>query len=76
MTDDQFKSRMYKDSMELHYICPRTGDRIECMLVGINFDEGIFFLTVIPNEKYRDWQILTVNHSHVEFPPKKLKVVV
>jgi hypothetical protein len=75
MTDEQFEKGKYTDSMELNYICPRTGDVIECLLTGINFDERIFFLTVVPNEKYVDWQLLTVNHSHVEFPKKKLKVV-
>jgi hypothetical protein len=79
MTEQEFKKRSFRHSQPLDYINPRTKDRIECLLMAVNFDGGTFQLWPIPFAEHDDYEWskkeIWVSYEYV-FPPKvKLKAI-
>lgn len=54
MTEEQFAKYSYRHSEVLIYHCTRPKVDIECMLIGIDFDNHMFHLWTIDQELYED----------------------
>jgi hypothetical protein len=77
MTKDQFKSRAFKHSMLYDYVCPRTGERVSCSLIAVNFDGGTMKLWQLPqNENQVDnAEEFWCSYEYLELPLVRLKSV-
>lgn len=74
MSDDKFKSYCFKHSMLMDYIHPRTKERISCMVIGINFDEELIKVFVMPNDTYKEDEFWT-RYENIEKPLNILKPI-
>jgi hypothetical protein len=68
ITEDKFNNMRFKRSMQINYTPPYNSDIcIECMLLAIDFDEGLFKLIPFPNDDYRELEFW-VRYDHCTIP--------
>lgn len=75
MTEERFRRLCFKYNMEIEYTEPRTNFIIPCLLVSVDFDEGILKVWVIPTSIHEGNEYQYVHHDHIELPKQKLKAV-
>lgn len=73
MTLDQFQKRSFKAYQAINFVNPKTGNIVECMLIGINYDAGVMFMRPIPISEYEPLD-LPVSYQYAELPTPQLKV--
>lgn len=77
MTEEQFRKRSFRFNMPYDYVDKRTGVRINCLLVAVNFDKEVLCLWPIPANThiYRDSEEeFWVNYELCELPLPELKL--
>ena len=54
MTDNQFSTYSFRHSEVIVYHQQHPDEDVECMLIGVNFDHGLFHLVPFDQEIYED----------------------
>lgn len=54
MTDNQFSTYSFRHSEIIVYHQQHPDEDVECMLIGVNFDHGLFHLVPFDQEIYED----------------------
>lgn len=75
MTQEQFAKYSYRHSeiMVFHQQHPEAD--IEMMLLGVDFDNGVFKLIPVDTGYYEE-EPVWVNFLHVDKPKRKLKAII
>lgn len=68
-----FKKRSYKSYMEIWHCIIREENPEKCMLLAVDFDEGLFKLMPFPETAYEERSFWS-HYSHCQFPPRKAKM--
>lgn len=63
--------------MLLDYVCPRTGNRVSCSVIAVNFDGGTIKLWQIPSNYFEvnNSEDFWVSYEYLELPLKTLQIV-
>lgn len=75
MTEEKFKKLCFKFNMELEYSEARTNYIIPCLLVSVDFDEGILKVWIIPTDIYEGNEIKAIHYDHIELKKQRLKAI-
>jgi len=77
MTEERFRKLSFRWNMELEYREQRkdTDYLIPCLLISVDFDQGILKVWVIPTDIHEGNEPQFVHYDHVDLPTKKLKVI-
>jgi len=81
MTENQFNKRCYRPYMEIYHINYKRmkvgfpESVIPCMLIAIDFDEGLFKLSPYPDTPYPEDRSFWAHYNHCSFNSDKLRIV-
>ncbi len=70
ITEQQFQKRSYKSYMEIWHCIIREENPEKCMLLAVDFDEGLFKLMPFPEAVYEEKSFWS-HYSHCQFPPRQ-----
>lgn len=70
MTKEEFEKFKFSANMVIDYTIPRTNERVECLLLAVNFETGVITVEVI-GEKYENY----VTHIHYDWCQKPYSVL-
>lgn len=74
MTDEEFRKRSFKHSMPYDIVNKRTGERVECLITAVDFDNGTIRMWPIPFEEGSyDTVEVWVSYEYCFPPLNKLK---
>ena len=73
MTDDQFKTFRFSHSEVMVFHKSHPEAEIEMMLIGINFEHGMFQLVPLDIERYED-ESYWIPYKYADKSRKKLKM--
>jgi hypothetical protein len=71
MTKDTFLKRSYRPYQQMNFI--KRGVIIECMVLAVDFDEGIIKLESFETDEIKQAEFWA-HHDHCELPERKLKI--
>ena len=75
MTQEQFSKYSYRHSELMIYHQKHPEVDIEMMLLGVDFDNGVFKLTPV-NTGYYEEEPVWINFLYVDKPKRKLKAII
>lgn len=76
MTDNQFSTYSFRHSEIIVYHQQHPEEDVECMLIGVNFELGLFHLVPFDQEFYEDISMwIPYKFCDKQFKKPKMKVV-
>lgn len=76
MTEEEFKRRSFKHSMPYDIVNKRTGERTECLITAVDFDNGTIRMWPIPkDETMYVYNEVWVSYEFCYPPLNKLKKI-
>ncbi len=75
MTQEQFSKYSYRHSELMIYHQKHPEVDIEMMLLGVDFDNGVFKLTPVDTDYYEE-EPVWINFLYVDKPKRKLKAII